>query len=101
VYRAREISLRFSCSGHERAATGLGVLRLRAPRPATARDGPYRAELRGSGGAVEVARLAPLDGGQLAGYRIFSDDVRGGSAFVIVDRHGRVVLRGALTTSSR
>lgn len=56
--------------------------------------GPYRARLVGADGALRVGRLWPSAGGRLAAYRLFRAETAGFEGLEVVDRTGRVVLRG-------
>lgn len=59
-------------------------------------DGPYRAYLTIGGDLQRVGRLSPSSPGEVAVYRIFSNDVSGARWVSIRDRSGNTVLRGSV-----
>jgi len=59
-------------------------------------DGPYRAYLTIGGQRQRVGRLSPSSPGEVAVYRIFSNDVSEARWVSVRDRSGKTVLRGGV-----
>jgi putative zinc finger protein len=59
-------------------------------------DGPYLAYVTTGGQRHRLGRLSPSSPGELAVYRIFSQDVSGAHWISVRDRSGQTVLRGSV-----